>query len=182
MRPTRGRSKYKTTPATGALPRPSGSFVTALRLKDWTAKWLQPQAASQQPDVVTYVRTVVTPPPGALQRATAFISAAHTYQLFVDGNRVDFGPSFSYPDEQYVRSVDLTGQIPAGRGNRTRCAASVVWRWSGSSALGSRSHRRALTDLHRWSAGGVRDGRHVERASGGMAPLSPAQFRWCRLR
>ena len=102
--------------------------MTTLRLADWTAKWLQPQAASQQPDVVTYVRTVVTPPPGALRRATAFISAAHTYQLFVDGNRVDFGPSFSYPDEQYVRSVDLTGRIHTGQAT----GLGVLHRWYGA--------------------------------------------------
>jgi alpha-L-rhamnosidase len=111
-----------------SAPAPSGSFVTTLRLADWTAKWLQPQAASQQPDLVTYVRTVVTPPPGALRRATAFISAAHTYQLFVDGNRVDFGPSFSYPDEQYVRSVDLTGQIHTGEAT----GLGVLHRWYGA--------------------------------------------------
>jgi alpha-L-rhamnosidase len=109
-------------------PSPSGHFVTVLRLEDWTARWLQPQAASHQPDRVTYVRTVVTPPSGALHRATAYVSAAHTYQLFVNDQRVDFGPSFSYPDEQYVRSVDLTRQIHPGRAT----GLGIVHRWYGA--------------------------------------------------
>ena len=52
---------------------------------------------------------------GTLHRATAYVSAAHTYRLYVDGVPVDAWPSFSYPDEQYARAVDLTGAL-AGAG------------------------------------------------------------------
>ena len=165
-----------------SAPAPSGSFVTTLRMADWTAKWLQPQAASQQPDVVTYVRTVVTPPRGSLAEGDCVhfgrphLSALRRRQS--GGLRAQLLVS-----RRAVRPIGRSDWAdPHGKGDRTRCAASVVWRWSGSPALGSRSHRRALTDLHRWSAGGVRDGRHVERASGGMAALPLAQFRWSRLR
>jgi alpha-L-rhamnosidase len=109
-------------------PAPSGQFVTVLRLADWTARWLQPQAASLQPDRVTYVRTLITPPPGTLRRATAYVSAAHTYQLFVNDERVDSGPSFSYPDEQYVRSIDLTRQIRPGQAT----GLGILHRWYGA--------------------------------------------------
>jgi alpha-L-rhamnosidase len=109
-------------------PAPKGRFVTVLRLADWKAQWLHPQVASQQPDRVTYVRTAVTPPSGTLRRATAFISAAHTYQLFVNDERVDFGPSFSYPDEQYVRSVDLTTRVQPGE----PLGLGVLHRWYGA--------------------------------------------------
>jgi alpha-L-rhamnosidase len=60
-------------------------------------------------------------------RATAYVSAAHTYRLFVDGKPVDAWPSFSYPDEQYVRAVDLTDALKGGR----RSALGVLHRWYG---------------------------------------------------
>ena len=83
--------------------------------RDWQAHWLRPAGASSQPDRVTYLRTEVTPPAGTVVRATAYVSAAHTYRLFVDGAPVDAWPSFSYPDEQYVRAVDLTRRDRRGR-------------------------------------------------------------------
>jgi alpha-L-rhamnosidase len=106
----------------------TGRFVTALRQADWAALWLHPAADSSQPNRVTYLRTLVHPPPGKLQRATSFVSAAHTYQLFVNGTRVDFGPSFSYPDEQYARSADLTKLIEPGQ----PLVLGVLHRWYGA--------------------------------------------------
>ncbi len=111
-----------------SAPAPEATFTTVLRPADWTAQWLQPSATSNQPDRVTYLRSVVTPPPGNLLRATAYISAAHTYQLFVGGQKVDFGPSFSYPEEQYVRTTDVTEQVKAG----APTALGVLHRWYGA--------------------------------------------------
>jgi alpha-L-rhamnosidase len=102
-------------------------FTTALRAADWRAQWLQPAGTSQQPDRVTYLRTEVTPAAGTLLRATAYVSAAHTYRLYVDGTSVDAWPSFSYPDEQYARAVDLTGALVGGRTS----AIGVLHRWYG---------------------------------------------------
>ena len=103
-------------------------MTTALRAADWRAHWLRPAGSSQQPDRVTYLRTEVTPPAGTVARATAYLSAAHTYRLYIDGSPVDGWPSFSYPDEQYVRAVDLTGKLTGGR----RCAIGVLHRWYGA--------------------------------------------------
>jgi alpha-L-rhamnosidase len=104
-------------------------FTTALRQGDWTAAhWLRPAGDSQQPDRVTYLRAEVTPPSGTVARATAYVSAAHTYRLYVDGAAVDAWPSFSYPDEQYVRAVDLTGALTGGRPS----AIGVLHRWYGA--------------------------------------------------
>jgi alpha-L-rhamnosidase len=116
--------------AAGAWSRPSpaGRFVTSLRQEDWTASWLRPAPDSSQPDRVTYLRSILTPPAGPLTRATATLAAAHTYQLFVDGQRVDLGPSFSYPDEQYARSIDLTSRIRPGQPT----ALGVLHRWYGA--------------------------------------------------
>ena len=55
------------------------------------------------------------------------MSAAHTYRLYVDGASADAWPSFSYPDEQYVRAVDLTGALTGGRSS----AIGVLHRWYG---------------------------------------------------
>ena len=68
-----------------------------------------------------------SPPSGALRRAVAYVSAAHTYRLYVDGMAVDAWPSFSYPDEQYVRAVDLTARLRAGHTS----ALGVLHRWYG---------------------------------------------------
>jgi alpha-L-rhamnosidase len=103
-------------------------FSTALRAGDWQAHWLRPAGDSQQPDRVTYLRTEVTPSAGTVARATAYTSAAHTYRLFVDGKAVDAWPSFSYPDEQYMRAVDLTGALAGGRPS----AIGVLHRWYGA--------------------------------------------------
>jgi alpha-L-rhamnosidase len=116
-----------TTGRWGPVSAPAG-FTTGLRHSDWTAaQWLRPAGNSPQPDRVTYVRTEITPPAGSVARATAYVSAAHTYRLFVDGAAADAWPSFSYPDEQYVRAVDLTGSLAGGR----RSAIGVLHRWYG---------------------------------------------------
>ena len=99
-------------------------FTTGLRDADWRAQWLRPAGESSQPDRVTYLRTELTPPAGAVARATAFVSAAHTYRLFVNGTPVDAWPSFSYPDEQYVRTVDLTGMVTGGDAAPSACCTA----------------------------------------------------------
>jgi alpha-L-rhamnosidase len=134
-------------------------FTTALRQSDWTAQWLQPQAASQQPDRITYLRTESTPPAGVIARATAYTSAAHTYQLYVDGERVDAWPSFSYPDEQYVRSVDLTGRVVGGR----PAVLGVLHRWYGAGKGRPPSAPGLIVQLSLQ----YRDGRHVVTGTDG---------------
>jgi len=103
-------------------------FSTGLRDGDWgAATWLIPGAGPEGPDRVTYLRSEFTPPAGTLVRATAYVSAAHTYRLYVDGTPVDAWPSFSYPDEQYVRAVDLTAAFRPARPS----AIGVLHRWYG---------------------------------------------------
>ena len=149
-------------------PAPTSHFVTMLRPQDWTAQWLQPNATSQQPDRVTYVRAVVTPPAGTLRRATAFISAAHTYQLFVNNERVDSGPSFSYPDEQYVRGVDLTAQLHLGR----PAALGVLHRWYGAGQGRPMSAPGLLVQVSLVYT----DGRHVTYGTDGTWKELPAEW------
>jgi hypothetical protein len=61
-----------------------------------------------------------------LTRATAVVSAAHKYLLFANGDQVGAGPSFSYPDEQYAQSIDVTASIHPGQAERARRAPPLV--------------------------------------------------------
>ena len=107
----------------------SAPFTTGLRTADWgAATWLTPGAGPGEPDRVTYLRSEFTPPAGTLVRATAYVSAAQTYRLYLDGAPVDAWPSFSYPDEQYVRAVDLTSALRPSRPS----AIGVLHRWYGA--------------------------------------------------
>jgi alpha-L-rhamnosidase len=152
----------------GPVSRPA-SFVTGLRDADWqAASWLQPAGASTQPDRVTYLRTDVTPPDGTLERATAYVSAAHTYRLFVNGTAVDAWPSFSYPDEQYVRAVDLTKVLRPGRAN----ALGVLHRWYGPGQGRPASSPGLIVQLSLW----YDNGRHVVVGTDGTWREQPAEW------
>jgi alpha-L-rhamnosidase len=146
----------------------SMAFTTALRTADWQAQWLQPAGASAQPDRVTYLRTEVTPPAGRLRRATAYLSAAHTYRLFLNNQAVDAWPSFSYPDEQYARAVDVTGVVRPGRRN----ALGVLHRWYGGGQGRPASSPGLLVQLSLWYA----DGRHVVFGSDDTWRELPAEW------
>ena len=143
-------------------------FSTALRSGDWKAQWLRPAGSSTQPDRVTYLRTVVTPPAGTLRRATAYVSAAHTYRLYLDGVPVDAWPSFSYPDEQYARAVDLTGSVAGGR----RMAIGVLHRWYGPGQGRPASAPGLLFELSLW----YEDGRHAVVGSDASWREHPAEW------
>ncbi|MGD0747021.1 MAG: family 78 glycoside hydrolase catalytic domain [Acidimicrobiales bacterium] len=151
----------------GPLSAPA-AFTTALRAADWQAQWLRPAGASAQPDRVTYLRSEVTPPAGTLRRATAYVSAAHTYRLFVDGAPVDAWPSFSYPDEQYARAVDLTGALAGGRAS----AIGVVHRWYGPGQGRPTSAPGLLFQLSLW----YDDGHHVVVGSDAGWREHPAEW------
>ena len=159
LRDTGGRWGPVAAPAT---------FTTALRAADWQARWLRPAGPSQQPDRVTYLRTEVTPPAGSLRRATAYVSAAHTYRLYLNGPQVDAWPSFSYPDEQYARAVDVTSVVRPGRPN----ALGVLHRWYGPGQGRPASAPGLLLQLSLWYA----DGRHVVYGTDGSWRERPAEW------
>jgi alpha-L-rhamnosidase len=144
------------------------SFTTALRAADWTAQWLRPGAASVQPDRVTYLRTEVSPPAGVVRRATAYVSAAHTYRFFVNGAAVDAWPSFSFPDEQYARAVDVTRAVRVGRAN----ALGVLHRWYGGGQGRPASLPGLLVQLSLWYS----DGRHIVYGTDGTWREMAAQW------
>jgi len=92
-------------------------FVTGLRQGDWTASWLRPGPADTGLEKYTYLRKTFDLPSGSLWHAIVYTAAAHKYQLWVNGRKVITGPSFCYPDEQYVQATDVTSALRAGGPN-----------------------------------------------------------------
>jgi alpha-L-rhamnosidase len=108
-------------------PSPAATFVTGLRTGDWRASWLRPGPADPGEEAYTYLRSDWSLPAGRVAWATAFVAAAHRYQLFVNGTQVSAGPSFCFPDEQYVQATDVTDSLSAGGQN----AIGVLHHWYG---------------------------------------------------
>ena len=102
-------------------------FTTGLRTGDWSASWLRPGPADPGEEEYTYLRTRWSLPVGHLVLATAFVAAAHSYQLWVNGSQRAAGPSFCFPDEQYVQATDVTAALQAGSDN----AVGVLHHWYG---------------------------------------------------
>jgi alpha-L-rhamnosidase len=103
------------------------TFTTGLRRADWTALWLRPGPADPGEEEYTYLRTTRALPKGAIAYATAYIAAAHKYQLWVNGTQVDAGPSFCFPNEQYYQATEITKALVPGRPN----AIGVLHHWYG---------------------------------------------------
>ncbi len=167
-RPTSGRCVHVATPSDGARhrllpasPLPCGTAIG-------TDQWLRPAGASSQPDRVTYLRMAMTPPAGTLERVTAYVSASHTYRMYVNGAPVDAWPSFSYPDEQYARAVDLTQVLRPGKPN----ALGVLHRWYGPGQGRPTSSPGLLFHLSLWYAEGV----HLAFGSSGSWRELPAEW------
>jgi alpha-L-rhamnosidase len=131
----------------------AAAFTTGLRGGDWRALWLQPAHADTQPDRHTYLRTVRRLPHKAVSRATAYVAAAHKYQLWVNGTVLDTGPSFCYPDEQYYQATDVTGHLRPGADN----AIGVLHHWYGAGQGRPQSAPGLLVHLSVHFADGTHD-------------------------
>jgi alpha-L-rhamnosidase len=126
---TRYRWTVSTADGEGRWSRASepATFTTGLRSADWTALWLRPGPTDPGEEEYTYLRTTQALPKGAIAYATAYVAAAHKYQLWVNGTQVDAGPSFCFPDEQYYQATDVTTALESGRPN----GFGVLHRWYG---------------------------------------------------
>ncbi|GCF15857.1 alpha-rhamnosidase [Haloarcula mannanilytica] len=102
-------------------------WETGLRhADDWQASWIRrPEDGSFQRGQFTYVRRPLTIET-EIDRARAYVSASHQYELSVNGTQVDRGPSFSYPDYQYYKTVSLTDALVTGEN-----AVGALVHWSG---------------------------------------------------
>lgn len=107
-------------------PTASTRFVTGLRAGDWQAQWLR-TGSSGVPEVYAYLRATVQTGASPIVRATAYVAAAHKYQLWANGRLADTGPAFSFPDESYYQATDLTDHFRAGVPN----ALGFLHHWYG---------------------------------------------------
>ena len=116
-------------------------FVTGLRDTDWKAQWVRPGPAKPGAEEYTYVRKDARLESSPIVRATAYVAAAHQYQLFIDGKKVAAGPSFSYPDASYYEATDVTHALRAGAENAVGVLALLVRTGSGPTGICARTAR-----------------------------------------
>jgi alpha-L-rhamnosidase len=103
------------------------AFDTGLGDRDWNASWIRrSDSETGTEDDFSLFRTGFTPAAAPITRARVYASAGQQYELFVNGERLAHGPSFSYPDEQYYEATDITRALHAGRPN----VVAFVTHWS----------------------------------------------------
>ena len=66
------------------------------------------------------------------------MAAAHKYQLWVNGAKLDTGPSFCFPDEQYYQATDVTSALRGRPGQRGRHPPPLVRARPGTPDVGPR--------------------------------------------
>ncbi|MCU1464721.1 MAG: alpha-L-rhamnosidase domain protein [Actinomycetia bacterium] len=104
-------------------------FDTGLADSDWRASWIRrggPLASNSDDFALIRKETTLTASP--VVRARVYAAAGQQYELEVNGTRAAHGPSFSYPDEQYYETTDITALVQAGRPN----VFAFVTHWSTS--------------------------------------------------
>jgi alpha-L-rhamnosidase len=92
--------------------RPAG-FDTGLADADWQASWIRRTTA--EPDDYTLARKDLTVGAGRVVRARVYVAASQQYDLHLNGEVIDRGAAFNYPDDGYYRAVDVTRLLRAGR-------------------------------------------------------------------
>jgi alpha-L-rhamnosidase len=102
-----------------------GHFDTALKDADWHASWIQRpnSTGSDVYDDFSLFRKQVALPQQTITRARVYASAGQQYELFVNDRRLAHGPSFSYPDEQYYETTDITTALRPGAFNTLQFTA-----------------------------------------------------------
>ncbi|WP_330633402.1 family 78 glycoside hydrolase catalytic domain [Halocatena halophila] len=81
---------------------------------DWEATWIhRPFAEENSEGQFSYFRRSITIEE-PVERARAYITACHQYELSINGTEIDRGPAYSYPDHQYYRTVDITESLTPG--------------------------------------------------------------------
>ncbi|GAA2459133.1 glycoside hydrolase family 78 protein [Actinomadura vinacea] len=102
------------------------AFEAALRDQDWQASWIRRTTA--EADDYTLARKDITVGDSRVVRARVHIAASHQYALHLNGEVVDRGPAFSYPDDGFYRTVDVTGRLRAGQ----KAVLGALYHWYGS--------------------------------------------------
>jgi alpha-L-rhamnosidase len=99
----------------------SATFDTGmLENKDWAgASWVSRD--TNEDDDYTYFRKRFQLPRKKIRRATAYISACHSYQLYVNGKFIGKGFNNHYPQYSYFQAWDVSSSISTGFANTVAC-------------------------------------------------------------
>ncbi|WP_459193269.1 family 78 glycoside hydrolase catalytic domain [Halosimplex sp. J119] len=108
-----------------AWSEPASWETGLLDADDWTASWIRRPTEEAERGEFSYVRREFELD-GAVERARAYVSASHQYALSVNGEPVDHGQSFSYPDFQYYKTVALDDALSEGDN-----AVGALYNWNG---------------------------------------------------
>jgi alpha-L-rhamnosidase len=103
------------------------TFETGLRDRDWKAQWIRRPLDTTRPDIYTYARTEARLASSPIVRARAYVSGDQQYEMYVNGTRVGKGEAYSYPDQQYYETLDVTKALKAGAAN----AIGLLTYWDG---------------------------------------------------
>jgi alpha-L-rhamnosidase len=82
-----------------------------------------------------------------------YASAGQQYDLRINGHRVAHGPSFSYPDQQYYETTDVTKYVRAGASN----VVAAITHWSRAGQGRPRSVPAFIAHIAIDHADGTRD-------------------------
>jgi alpha-L-rhamnosidase len=93
---------------------------------DWKAHWIWRD--SRDRDDYTWFRRAVALPGKTVARARVYVSAAHRYELSINGTPVGKGPNFAYPEDQYYQAWDVGALLRPGREN----VFEVLAHWYGA--------------------------------------------------
>lgn len=91
--------------------------------EDWSAEWIR--AESHASLEFYFLRTEFELDSSkSIAQARAYASAGHQYELYVNGETVDRGPAYNYPDDQYYKTIDVTACL------REQNAIGALYNWN----------------------------------------------------
>ena len=99
----------------------SATFSTGLfKNSDWEgAKWIKRENIDI--DDYTYYRKKIGLPNKNIKRAIAYISASHSYEMYINGKLVAKGNNHHYPQYTYYQSWDVTSFLKSDAENLFAC-------------------------------------------------------------
>jgi alpha-L-rhamnosidase len=106
--------------------KPATFDVGLLNAADWAgAKWIR--RASTDKDDYTYYRKSFLLSGKTIKRATAYLSAWHNYELYLNGCLVGKGQAYHYPQYSYYNAYDITSNLKT----HTRNVFACLTHWFG---------------------------------------------------
>lgn len=97
------------------------TFETGLLTNgDWDgAKWIK--RTSDQPDIYTFFRKKAHLPNKTIKRAIAYITACHSYELYINGTFIGKGFVHHYPQYAYYHAWEITPELVSNAENLIAC-------------------------------------------------------------